>query len=83
MSWRPLRRICGLIGDERRREALLATFAPVSVLLLLMAWVFVGINIRGVRESGFVALATTVLKLLPLIGIGLIGLQLLYRKLVR
>lgn len=40
LSWRTLRRVCGMIGDERRREAVLATFAPVSVLLLLMVWVF-------------------------------------------
>ena len=38
-SWAVLRAIVRRIGSERRREAILGTFAPVSVLLLLCAWV--------------------------------------------
>ncbi len=38
-TWRFMRASAGAIGNERRRELLLSTFAPVSVLLLLMTWV--------------------------------------------
>ena len=38
-SWAVLRAVVGRIDSERRREAIMGTFAPVSVLLLLCAWV--------------------------------------------
>lgn len=38
-TWRFMRSWAGAIRDESRRERLLSTFAPVSVLLLLIAWV--------------------------------------------
>ncbi len=41
---------------------------------LALIWVVVGVNIAGVRESGIVSLVTTLLKLLPLVLIGGIGL---------
>ncbi len=41
---------------------------------LLLIWVFVGVNVAGVREAGIVSLVTTVLKLIPLVIIGSIGL---------
>ncbi|NNF16543.1 MAG: amino acid permease [Gammaproteobacteria bacterium] len=41
---------------------------------LALIWLFVGVNIAGVRESGIVGLVTTVLKLIPLVIIGTIGL---------
>ena len=37
-------------------------------------WLLTGISAMGVREAGIVQLATTVLKLLPLIAIGTLGL---------
>jgi len=46
---------------------------PMSVALatiLLLA----AVNVRGVREAGFVQVATTVLKILPLLAIALFGL---------
>lgn len=41
---------------------------------LVMIWTLVAVNIAGVRESGIFSLATTVLKLIPLIIIGSVGL---------
>lgn len=41
---------------------------------LMLIWALVGLNIAGVRESGIFSLATTILKLIPLIFIGTVGL---------
>ena len=41
---------------------------------LVLIWILVGINIAGVRESGIVSLVTTILKLTPLVLVGLVGL---------
>ncbi len=41
---------------------------------LALIWILVGINILGVRESGVVGLVTTILKLTPLVLIGIVGL---------
>ena len=41
---------------------------------LVMIWTIVGINIAGVRESGVFTLLTTILKLIPLVIVGGIGL---------
>lgn len=41
---------------------------------LALIWILVGINIAGVRESGIVSLVTTILKLTPLVLVGLVGL---------
>ncbi len=41
---------------------------------LLLIWALVGINLLGVKEAGVVGLITTVLKLLPLVAIGTVGL---------
>ncbi|MEM9467608.1 MAG: potassium channel family protein [Actinomycetota bacterium] len=38
-TWAVLRFVVTRIGSERRRETILGTFAPVSVLLLLCAWI--------------------------------------------
>lgn len=38
-TWRILRSVAGLLPSDSIREALLGFFAPVSVLLLLVAWV--------------------------------------------
>lgn len=44
---------------------------------LAMIWLLVAINVAGVREAGQVQLVTTVLKLIPLIAVGLFGVALL------
>jgi APA family basic amino acid/polyamine antiporter len=46
---------------------------------LALIWVFVGVNIAGVRETGIVSLLTTLLKLVPLVLIGLVGLPFIER----
>ena len=38
-AWRALRAIASSIEQDSTRERLLATFLPVSVLMLLSAWV--------------------------------------------
>jgi len=40
---------------------------------LIAIWFLTMINIRGVKEAGFVQVLTTVLKVLPLLAIGLLG----------
>ncbi len=45
-----------------------------AVAGLSLIWIVVGVNVAGVRESGIVSLVTTILKLLPLVLIGCIGL---------
>jgi APA family basic amino acid/polyamine antiporter len=42
---------------------------------LALTWSFVAVNIAGVRESGIVGLVTTILKILPLLVIGTVGLS--------
>lgn len=44
---------------------------------LVAVWTAVAINCAGVRESGIVSLATSVLKLLPIIAISFLGVALL------
>jgi APA family basic amino acid/polyamine antiporter len=43
----------------------------------LLIWGLVGINARGVKEAGVAGLITTVLKLLPLVALGTVGLYFL------
>jgi APA family basic amino acid/polyamine antiporter len=43
-------------------------------LALAAIWLLTGVNALGVREAGIVQLVTTVLKLLPLLAIGTLGL---------
>lgn len=48
-----------------------------AVVALALVWLFVLINLRGVRTAGWVQLLSTVLKLLPQFGIVILGLWLL------
>lgn len=41
---------------------------------LALIWTLVAINVAGVRESGIVSLVTTILKLSPLLLVGIVGL---------
>jgi basic amino acid/polyamine antiporter, APA family len=47
-------------------------YPPATALAFL--WFFVALNLRGVRTAGWVQLATTILKLLPMIVVILLGL---------
>lgn len=56
----------------------LATSAPLGAGAALTAiWSLTWVNSRGVRKAGSVQLITTILKLLPLIALGTMGLLLL------
>lgn len=46
---------------------------PPWLLALALLWVVVGVNLFGVRTGGIVQVATTVLKLLPMLAIVLLG----------
>jgi APA family basic amino acid/polyamine antiporter len=50
--------------------------SPVAAALLAVGtvWVLIAVNIAGVRHAGRTQLATTVLKTLPLVGVGLAGI---------
>ena len=50
------------------------TPAAAASVALAAIWILTGVNALGVREAGLVQLATTVLKLVPLIAIGIVGL---------
>jgi APA family basic amino acid/polyamine antiporter len=51
-------------------DSLLLGAVTAAAAIWLLSWV----NARGVRDAGIVQLATTVLKLIPLIAVGLLGL---------
>ena len=40
---------------------------------IAIVWVFAAVNIKGVRSAGYVAVITTILKIIPLIAIALFG----------
>jgi APA family basic amino acid/polyamine antiporter len=58
----------------------LIALAPPPVFALGLLWLFVGINLFGVRASGPVQLVTTTLKLLPMAAVILLGLWLLIEE---
>ena len=45
-----------------------------TVATLFFIWLLVAVNIRGIKQVGQVQLVTTVLKILPLIAVGVVGL---------
>ena len=47
---------------------------------LTVIWSLVAINILGVKEAGIVGLVTTILKLIPLLFIGLVGLFFVHKS---
>jgi APA family basic amino acid/polyamine antiporter len=50
---------------------------PAALQALALLWLFVGINLLGVRSGGRVQVATTALKLLPMLAMVLLGAWLL------
>ena len=67
----------GVVGYLQAAFPGLATIAPAPVIALALLWIFVGINLFGVRGSGPVQLATTVLKLAPMAAVILLGIWVL------
>lgn len=53
-------------------EPLAATVTALAVI-----WLLVAVNVAGIREAGRVQLVTTVLKLVPLIAVGMFGVVVL------
>jgi APA family basic amino acid/polyamine antiporter len=51
-----------------------------AVAALGAVWLLTSVNVRGVREAGGVQLVTTLLKLLPLLAVGTIGLAFFQRS---
>jgi APA family basic amino acid/polyamine antiporter len=66
----------GVVGYGAAVYAPLAAVPPALPALALV-WVFVGINLLGARTGGGVQVATTALKLLPMVAIAALGAWLL------
>jgi len=45
-----------------------------SATTLLIVWLLVAVNVRGIKQAGRLQLATTILKILPLLAIAMFGL---------
>jgi len=45
-----------------------------TAMTLFFIWLLVGVNIRGIKQAGRLQLITTLLKILPLIALGTLGL---------
>lgn len=45
-----------------------------TLVTLAFVWLLVGVNIRGIKHVGHLQLVTTVLKILPLLAVGALGL---------
>ncbi len=59
----------GIFFPILRTNPILACFIALAVVWLL-SW----INIRGIRQAGFVQVITTVMKIIPLLAIGFLGI---------
>ncbi len=66
----------GVVGYLTKVVPALAEFPP-ALLALALVWLFVVVNLLGVRAGGRVQVATTALKLLPMAVIVLLGVWLL------
>ncbi|WP_290687787.1 MULTISPECIES: amino acid permease [unclassified Haematobacter] len=64
--------LAGYVGFLFPAVAESATYSLAVALVSI--WVLTLVNIRGVQEAGFVQIVTTVLKLVPLVLIGVLGL---------
>ena len=49
-----------------------------SATTLLIVWLLVAVNVRGIKQAGRLQLATTILKIFPLLAIAMFGFCLLY-----
>jgi APA family basic amino acid/polyamine antiporter len=59
-------------------QPLAANPIPGAAAALAAIWLLTWVNSRGVREAGGVQLVTTLLKLLPLVAVGTVGLVFLH-----
>jgi APA family basic amino acid/polyamine antiporter len=70
----------GVVGYLQAVFPQLASLAPAPVIALALLWLFVAINLFGVRSSGAVQLATTVLKLVPMAAVIALGAFILFTE---
>src|SRR5688500_13831860 len=68
----------GVVGYLQAILPGMAALAPAPLFALGLLWLFVAINLFGVRAGGMVQIATTSLKLLPMAAVILIGAWLLF-----
>ncbi len=66
----------GVVGYMMVAFPTLRVIQP-TVLALALQWLFVGVNLLGVRASGGVQIVTTILKLMPMVAIAAVGVAVL------
>jgi APA family basic amino acid/polyamine antiporter len=66
----------GVVGYASAVYAPLASVPP-AIPSLALVWLFIGVNLLGARTGGGVQVATTVLKLVPMVAIAALGAWLL------
>jgi APA family basic amino acid/polyamine antiporter len=70
----------GVVGYMQALVPGMAGLAPAPLVALILLWLFVTINLFGVRAGGRVQIVTTSLKLLPMAAVILIGGWLLFSE---
>jgi len=68
----------GVVGYLQAFMPQLAGLAPAPLIALALLWLFVAVNLFGVRGSGPVQVATTLLKLVPMAVVVLLGVWILF-----
>ncbi|WAC62095.1 amino acid permease [Pseudoxanthomonas sp. SL93] len=71
--------VTGVVGYAMAIFPSLSRVQP-SLLAITLLWLFVGINLLGVRMGGRVQVATTVMKLLPMLAVALLGAWMLVQS---
>ncbi|HEY2662112.1 MAG TPA: amino acid permease [Caulobacteraceae bacterium] len=67
----------GVVGYLQAAVPQLSALGPTPLLALGLQWLFVLVNLMGLRAGGLVQIVTSALKLLPMAAIVLLGLWLL------
>jgi APA family basic amino acid/polyamine antiporter len=70
----------GVVGYMQALLPGMEGVAPAPLIALLLLWMFVAINLFGVRAGGRVQIVTTLLKLLPMAAVILVGGWLLFSE---
>lgn len=65
--------VVALVGYLRVFWPALSNHLLASVVAIAIVWLLTLINVMGVRSAGFMQLLTTILKLIPIIAIGIAG----------
>ena len=70
----------GVVGYMHALVPGMEGVAPAPLIALILLWLFVAINLFGVRAGGRVQIVTTALKLLPMAAVILVGGWLLFSE---